>query len=172
MVAAQTTAPHDPSPDAEHGATRSASSARALAQAERLCADRGVRLTTQRRAVLELLLASDRPLTAYVILDQLRESGFKPAPPMVYRALDFLMQHGLIHKLESMHAYLGCEHPDHPHESQFLVCSECGDVREMERRDVAESLRSAEAAVGFKTDRAVIELLGTCAQCAHRDSGA
>ncbi|MEJ2632712.1 MAG: transcriptional repressor [Acidihalobacter sp.] len=166
------TEPHDPIPDGDQGTKCDASCARILAQAERICAERSVRLTPQRRAVLELLLASDRPLTAYVILDQLRKSGFKPAPPMVYRALDFLMQQGLIHKLESMHAYLGCEHPNHPHESQFLVCSECGDVREMERRDVVESLRSAEAALGFKTDRAVVELLGTCAQCAHRDSSA
>lgn len=169
MIAAMTDL-DDPPPAGDQGLKISVTSARVLAKAEQICAERGVRLTPQRQTVLELLLAADQPLTAYAILDQLRESGPKPAPPMVYRALDFLMQHGLIHKLESIHAYLGCKHPDHPHESQFLVCSECGDVREIERREVAASLRSAEEATGFKTERAVVELLGTCAQCLHRGS--
>jgi Fur family zinc uptake transcriptional regulator len=118
--------------------------------------------------VLELVLAAERPLSAYAILDRLRDQGLKPAPPMVYRALDFLVEQGLVHKLESIHAFVGCTHPDHPHSSQFLICADCGGVRELESPGIAECLRSAEETAGFKTERPVVELLGTCAQCALR----
>lgn len=144
--------------------------AEALCAAEHLCANRGARLTPQRRAVLEQVLASERPLSAYAILDRLRDLGYKPAPPMVYRALDFLVQNGLVHKLESIHAFVGCNHPDHPHVGQFLICSHCGEVREIERPDVLECLHSAEESVGFRTERTVVELLGTCAQCSDRNA--
>jgi Fe2+ or Zn2+ uptake regulation protein len=88
-----------------------------------------------------------------------------PAPPTVYRALDFLLEQGLVHKLESLHAYVGCAHPDHPHASQFLICGDCGEVAEVENPSVAKSLKAAGKAVGFRTKRPVVELLGTCAQC-------
>jgi Fur family zinc uptake transcriptional regulator len=93
-----------------------------------------------------------------------------PAPPTVYRALDFLLEQGLVHKLESLHAYVGCTHLDHPHASQFLICADCGEVAEVENPSVAESLKAAGQAIGFRTKRPVVELLGTCAQCsAKRD---
>ena len=136
-----------------------------LRRAERLCHDRGARLTTQRRTVLELLCASDRPLSAYEILDRMRATTRNPAPPTVYRALEFLLDQGLVHKLESLHAFVGCSHPEHPHASQFLICSDCGAVSEMGSDEVARSLRKAEKALGFKTARPVVELLGTCADC-------
>ncbi|MCB1869564.1 MAG: transcriptional repressor, partial [Gammaproteobacteria bacterium] len=88
-----------------------------------------------------------------------------PAPPTVYRALDFLLDQGLVHKLESLHAYIGCSHPDHPHASQFLICSECGDVSEIENSEIVNSLRQAQENSGFKAKRPVVELLGSCAQC-------
>ena len=134
-------------------------------QAEALCKQRECRLTDQRKRVLELILLADKPLTAYEILDQLRESLKNPAPPTVYRALDFLLEHGLIHKLESIHAFIGCTHPDHKHTSQFLICNDCGDVSEIENKAIEKSLHSAEQAAGFKTSHPVIELLGTCSQC-------
>jgi Fur family zinc uptake transcriptional regulator len=134
-------------------------------QAEELCKQRDCRLTDQRKTVLELVLASEKPLTAYEILDRLRESIKNPAPPTVYRALDFLLEHGLIHKLESIHAYIGCSHPDHEHISQFLICNDCGDVNEIDNKAIERSLHSAEEAAGFKTSHPVIELLGTCSQC-------
>jgi Fur family zinc uptake transcriptional regulator len=88
-----------------------------------------------------------------------------PAPPTVYRALDFLLEQGLVHKLESLHAYVGCAHPDHPHASQFLICDDCGEVAEVEAPNVDKSLKAAGEAIGFRTKRPVVELLGTCAQC-------
>lgn len=142
--------------------------ARVLERAEALCRERGVRLTEQRRTVLRLLCVSDRPLSAYELLDRLRGIVKNPAPPTVYRALDFLLEQGLAHKLESLHAYVGCSHPDHPHASQFLICNDCGEVAEVEDPSVAKSLKAAGRAIGFRTKRPVVELLGTCAQCAAK----
>jgi Fur family zinc uptake transcriptional regulator len=140
-----------------------------MRRAEDLCRERGVRLTPQRRAVLELVCAARKPLSAYEILDLLREPTRNPAPPTVYRALDFLQSQGLVHKLESLHAFVGCAHPEHDHSGQFLICSDCGGVSEIENEAIEKSLQSAEQATGFRTDRPVVELLGTCAECSrHR----
>ncbi|MCP5407169.1 MAG: transcriptional repressor [Chromatiaceae bacterium] len=136
-----------------------------LKLADTLCNERKVKLTAQRRKVLELVCAADGPIGAYEILDKLRQSIGNPAPPTVYRALDFLLDQGLVHKLESLHAYIGCSHPDHPHASQFLICSECGDVSEIENSEIVNSLRQAQENSGFKAKRPVVELLGSCAQC-------
>jgi len=138
--------------------------------AERLCSERGVRLTEQRRTVLRLLCEADRPLGAYELLERLRALLRNPAPPTVYRALDFLLEQGLVHKLESLHAYVGCAHPDHPHVGQFLICSDCGEVSEVEDPAIARSLQAAEKAAGFCTERPVVELLGTCSHCARKPS--
>ena len=135
-----------------------------LERAEALCRERGVRLTNIRKTVLQLLCVSDRPLSAYELLDQMRGVVKNPAPPTVYRALDFLLEQGLVHKLESVHAYVGCTHPEHPHASQFLICDDCGEVAEVEDPSVAKSLKAAGKALGFRTKRPVVELLGTCAQ--------
>ena len=142
---------------------------RILTRAEDLCRKRGARLTMQRRTVLRLLCSANRPMTAYEILDLMRASTRNPAPPTVYRALDFLLEQGLIHKLESLHAFVGCSHPDHPHASQFLICADCGEVNELEDDAIERSLRSAEKAIGFQIKRPVVELLGTCAQCARKE---
>jgi Fur family zinc uptake transcriptional regulator len=135
--------------------------------AERLCAERGARLTPQRRTVLRILFSSDRPLSAYEILDRMTTDPRSPAPPTVYRALDFLLAQGLVHKLERLHAFIGCPQPDHPHAGQFLICADCGGVCELENEGVMHSLRSAAEATGFEPKRPVVELLGTCARCAR-----
>jgi Fur family zinc uptake transcriptional regulator len=136
-----------------------------MERAEAVCRERGVRLTDQRKTVLQLLCASDKPLSAYELLERMRGVVKNPAPPTVYRALDFLLEQGLVHKLESLHAYVGCTHPDHPHASQFLICDVCGEVAEVEDSSVAKSLMAAGKALGFRTKRPIVELLGTCAQC-------
>lgn len=138
--------------------------------AEQLCLRRKVRLTSQRKTVLRLLCQSGRPLSAYELLDLMRQEVDNPAPPTVYRALDFLIDQGLVHKLESLHAYVGCSHPDHPHASQFLICADCGDVAELEDPAVSSSLQAACDAAGFETQRPLIELLGTCADCSRKQS--
>jgi len=139
--------------------------AKFLSVAELLCKRRGVRLTTQRRQVLELVCSSDRPLGAYDILELIHVDQPRAAPPTVYRALDFLLQQGLVHKLETLHAYIGCSHPDHPHASQFLICTACGDVTELEDASIADSVDEAAKASGFSPDQGVIEVAGQCADC-------
>ena len=136
-----------------------------LDRAEALCQERGKRLTDQRKTVLRLLCVSEKPLSAYELLDRMRDVMKNPTPPVVYRALDFLLEEGLVHKLESLHAYIGCTHPDHPHASQFLICDDCGEVAEVEDPSIAKSLKAAGQSVGFSTKRPIVELLGTCAQC-------
>jgi Fur family zinc uptake transcriptional regulator len=142
-----------------------------LERAEAVCRTRGARLTAQRRRVLEILCRSDRPLGAYEILEAM---GGAPgaAPPTVYRALDFLVEQGLVHRIETLHAFVGCNHPDHPHSSQFLICAECGRVRELEDAAVAQSLGTAAAQRGFQATRGVVEVIGTCARCAGKGTPA
>ncbi len=142
--------------------------ANALKKITLLCRERGVRLTDQRKAILQLLFESDKPLTAYELLDRMRTVMDNPAPPTVYRALDFLLEQGLIHKLESLHAYIRCTHPDRPHSCQFLICDDCGVVIETENPSVAKSLKMASKAVGFHAKRPVVEVLGTCDSCSSK----
>ncbi|MGD8206565.1 MAG: transcriptional repressor [Thiohalocapsa sp.] len=139
-----------------------------LLQAERLCAERGVRLTRHRRLVLELLAVSDRPLSAYELLRLMRDRVRSPAPPTVYRALDFLLRQGLVHRLESLHAFVGCSHPDAPHSGQFLICADCGRVAELDSDSIRQSLQTAARRTGFETRRPVVEILGVCARCVGR----
>lgn len=140
----------------------------ALSRAEALCRERGVRLTRQRRRGLELVCRANRPVGAYELLDQLRDGG-SAAPPTVYRALDWLLAQGLVHKLETLHAYIGCTHPEHPHASQFLICNDCGGVTELEDQAIAGSLASVAAETGFRPSRPVVEVIGTCSDCAQKD---
>jgi Fur family zinc uptake transcriptional regulator len=138
-----------------------------LDTAERLCTARGVRLTAQRRRVLELVCRSNRPIGAYQILEQLR-AGAPAGPPTVYRALEFLLEQGLVHRLETLHAFVGCTHPEHPHASQFLICADCGRVSELESETVTGGLRSIARETGFQPVRPVVEVLGTCASCTDK----
>lgn len=139
-----------------------------LRLAEGLCRDKGARLTPQRRKVLQLILEAGRPLSAYEILDRMQRGPRRPAPPTVYRALDFLLEQGLIHRIESLHAFVGCSHPAHPHAGQFLICTGCGQVDELCETHLGRTLEQEIRRTGFRPQRQVIELLGRCAACARR----
>ncbi len=95
----------------------------ALQEARRLCEDRGLRFTELRERILRMVWQGHKAVKAYDLLDQLSNEGGSAKPPTVYRALDFLMEHGFVHKIESMNAYVGCPHPDGKHVSQFLICA-------------------------------------------------
>lgn len=125
-----------------------------------------MRLTAQRRQVLSILCAAERPLGAYEILDTMRDGRRALAPPTVYRALEFLLEQGLVHKIESLHAYVGCHHPEHPHACQFLICDTCGTVTEIEDETITRSLGSAANQRCFRPRRGIVELIGVCAGCA------
>ncbi|MFT2110444.1 Fur family transcriptional regulator [Marinomonas sp. 2405UD68-3] len=137
----------------------------ALATAEKLCRAKNQKLTKVRRRALELIWQSHRPLGAYQLLAKLAEEGFNSAPPTVYRALDFLMSTGLIHKVESMNAYLGCVHADKVHKGYFLICDQCHNVMEFDYQDIHNSLIEKAQAQGFSLRSETIELIGLCEGC-------
>jgi len=140
-----------------------------LSRIEQLCEDRDSNLTQLRKLVLTILLESERPLSAYEILDALRQQLPKAAPPTVYRALDYLTEQGFIHKLETLRAYIACFHPEQDHVSQFLICTDCGKVEELEIQALAASLKQAVDQHGFKIHHPVIELTGRCRSCLTAD---
>ena len=138
-----------------------------LDRAGQICDGRGVRLTDLRRQVLGLILDSESPTGAYDLLDKLRATRVGAAPPTVYRALDFLLEQGLIHKLERLSAFVGCiAHEDHDHAAQFLICRSCGRVTELEDHRLAHALEDAAKRLGFTVGKATIEAEGQCARCA------
>jgi Fur family zinc uptake transcriptional regulator len=138
-----------------------------LDQAAAGCAGRGAQLTRLRRHVLALILEADGPLTAYQLLDRLKETRKGAAPPTVYRALDFLLEQRLIHKLERLNAFIPCIESGHDHAAQFLICRQCGAVTEIDDAAAASALEHAAERAGFHPRRTVVEIEGTCAACFH-----
>jgi Fur family zinc uptake transcriptional regulator len=137
----------------------------ALAAAEDTCRRQGLRLTPIRRRVLELVWQNHQPVGAYDLLEQLSREGKRAMPPTVYRALDFLVSAGLVHRLSTLNAYVGCSHPDHAHQGQFLICRDCRTVVEMESPNIGRSLQSEAAALGFRVQVQNVELTGLCPEC-------
>jgi Fur family zinc uptake transcriptional regulator len=158
----------------EHGAALE----RALDRAAASCAGRGAQLTELRRQVLRLVLAAPHPVGAYALLDQLRAERPGAAPPTVYRALDFLQEQGLVHRVERLNAFVGCAGPeahthcghghDHPH--QFLICNGCGATMEICDGQVAAAVTEAARVAGFVPIRTTVEVEGRCAACAGTDT--
>ena len=148
-----------------------------LDHAAATCLRRGAQLTELRRQVLGLVLDADQPVGAYALLARLKTMRGGAAPPTVYRALDFLLEQGLIHKVERLNAYVGCveasQHPedcgcgaehDHPH--QFLICRRCGMTEEISDPGVAAALAAAARRSGFTLGSVTVEAEGVCARCA------
>lgn len=149
----------------DHDHDHNACQGEALARAEVICAERGVRLTDTRKRVLELVWCGHKPLGAYEILDMLRDERGGAAPPTVYRALEFLLEHGLIHRIESLNAYMGCTDPETPHRAQFLICAQCGTTAELNDPRIDAAISEQASAAGFTVDRRTIEVEGTCPHC-------
>jgi Fur family zinc uptake transcriptional regulator len=137
----------------------------ALAAAAGLCAQAGERLTPLRRRVLELVWSSHQPIGAYAILNRLRIDGRAAQPPTVYRALEFLRAQGLVHRLASENAFVGCPHPGERHFVQFLICRRCGSAAELDHPRIAAAVGRSAAEIGFSIEDRVIELSGLCAPC-------
>ena len=135
-----------------------------LAQANDLVRAKGQKLTPIRRKVLHLLLESEEPAKAYDLLANLDGEG-AAKPPTIYRALDFLQEMGLAHKIESLNAYVACGHASHPHSAVFLICDECGAAEELHAVETSAALDAETKAAGFSVRSAVIEARGTCRKC-------
>jgi len=137
--------------------------------AEARCAELGQRLTSIRRDVLGALLGSHQPLGAYEIMERLSPGGRRPAPITVYRALEFLRENGLVHRIESRNAFVACVHTHGAGELVvFLICERCGTVGEAASAQVAATLQSAARAAGFVPKSPVIEVTGVCTHCRSR----
>lgn len=144
----------------------------ALARAEALCRRRGARLTPLRRRVLELVWGSHRAVKAYDLLAALGDTAGTAKPPTVYRALEFLIEHGLVHRIDSLNAFVGCAQPDERHSAQFLICGGCGEVSEMNAASIDRAAADQAAESGFALSRSIIELHGRCPRCTTRSPSA
>jgi len=139
-----------------------------LAQAEKLCLQRNVRLTPQRLEVLRLLALQTGAISAYDLLDLLRINEPQAKPPTVYRALDFLLEQGFIHRVESTNSYVLCNLIDQPvHSSAMFICDRCGAVNEQAAQGVEDIMHSLASRMGFALHHSVIEAHGLCAACAE-----
>ncbi|HET6469434.1 MAG TPA: Fur family transcriptional regulator [Geminicoccaceae bacterium] len=160
---AQSSTTHDPFPRRSHD-HRSCVAA-ALARADELCGRRAVRLTPLRRRVLELIWQSHAPVGAYQLMEMLAKERGPVAPPTVYRALEFLRAQGLVHRIESLNAFIGCPAPAAGHHAGFLICRRCGNVAEFPAAVLGDALARLAAGAGFSVEGEKIEVTGTCAPC-------
>ena len=139
--------------------------------AEAMCARQGARLTDNRRAVLEILLVDHVPLSAYEIAERIDWKGRRAAPVQIYRALDFLAGLGLVHRIESLNAFLACSRHGDRHGAQFLVCTDCRRVAEASDEGVQNGIRRLADSAGFQVHAPVIEVAGLCPDCAGERPG-
>ncbi|MCY4263939.1 MAG: Fur family transcriptional regulator [Gammaproteobacteria bacterium] len=137
----------------------------ALKQAKRVCEIEGERFTDLRRQVLELIWAEHKPIKAYDLLNELSAKRRGVAPATVYRTLDFLQAQGLVHKLESLNAFMGCSHPGQKHHGHFLICESCEQVRELESNAFKQSAGLIEQENAFKIRHMTVEIFGICESC-------
>ncbi len=137
-----------------------------MADAEAQCAAQGARLTPIRRQVLGALLSGHTPLGAYDIIERLGREGTRPAPITVYRALDFLLEHGLVHRIASRNAFIACIHNHGANDSVvFLICERCGAVGEAPSAPLQHALAAAAEKAGFAPRQPIVEIAGLCAHC-------
>lgn len=154
----------------EHGQTRAPSPEAALALAEEYCRERGEKLTPIRRKVLELLLTSGRATKAYSLLDDMRQIHPGSAPPTVYRALDFLLSAGLVHRIESINAFTVCHDLTQCQHGILVVCQQCGNVTELHQPKLRQALVAQIEDAGYRLASDEIELKGLCAACQAAES--
>lgn len=136
-----------------------------LRMAEARCKDRQVRFTPIRRRVFEMISERESGLRAYELLDLLSSERASARAPTIYRALDFLLEQGLVHRIESLNAYVACPCPDHARGFQLMICRHCGLVEEIHDHDIMQRLESTAAGHGFAIERQTIELSGLCQRC-------
>jgi Fur family transcriptional regulator, zinc uptake regulator len=137
----------------------------ALTTAGEVCASQGARLTPLRRRALELIWSSHRAVKAYELLEGLGRVGRRAMPPTVYRALDFLMQHGLVHRIDSLNAFIGCACPGKRHAAHLLICTGCGTVAEIASGAIDRAIQTAARDAHFRIERETVEVQGVCRQC-------
>jgi len=137
----------------------------ALKKAEIICNKKGVKLTKLRQKVLTLILKNHGYVKAYDLLNDLKKNDASAKPPTVYRSLDFLMEHGFIHKIQSLNAFVGCSHPDEHEDCYFLICKECKNIEECCSNTVKKVLTSTSGKNNFSPNQVTLEITGICQDC-------
>jgi Fur family transcriptional regulator, zinc uptake regulator len=137
----------------------------ALERAEAVAAQTGARMTPVRRRVLEILLEEHKALGAYDVLARLAQEGFGNQPPVAYRALEFLVDQGLAHRIQRLNAFTACVHPGEDHAPAFLICRSCHMVAEAPATTARAALDAEASKAGFQVERTTIEALGLCPNC-------
>lgn len=162
----ETSDPPAAAPDPFFAHDHSHCAATVLRRAEDQTRQEGVRLTPVRRRVLEILLESHRAMGAYEVLERLAAEGFGKQPPVAYRALDFLVEQGLAHRVRRLNAYAACLSDKRDHAPAFLICRGCNQIAEAETPELRAALTGLADAHGFAIERSTVELLGLCSACA------
>lgn len=137
---------------------------KAIKAADQYCNTRGLRFTSIRKKVLEIIWETHNPIKAYDILDKLKGIGAEK-PPTVYRALNFLLDNRLIHKLSSQQSYIGCEHANAHDQCYFLSCTECGDITECCSNELDNAFSKVVTKAKFNQSNVVCEISGICSIC-------
>jgi Fur family zinc uptake transcriptional regulator len=150
-------------PDADHNHATCVEDA--MARAAEICQRQQVRLTPLRQRVLQAVWSSHKPIGAYDILGMLTKERGMTAPPTVYRALEFLLENQLIHRIESLNAFVGCTKPGRDHAWQLLICRACGRVTEISDAKLEDAIVGAASRAGFTLQRRTVELAGLCSAC-------
>lgn len=142
-----------------------------LDEARQICEHKGSRFTALRQDIYRLILEADKPLGAYDLISALQDTrklANKPAniaPPTIYRSLEFLLSHGLVHQLNSINAYVPCCHPRHTHTAAFLICDNCRQVQECSNLPISEMIEFSQTHANFMVKKSTIELSGLCHDC-------
>lgn len=137
----------------------------ALEHAVKICKQKNARLTATRKQVLKFIWESHKPIGAYDLLPKLGEAGFNSAPPTVYRALDFLLEMQLIHRINSLNAFIGCSNPEEHHANCFFICKTCGVAQEINSSPLNDMCLKLEKDLGLQVDEQITEFSGICPEC-------
>ena len=137
----------------------------AISKADLICKDKGLRFTELRRRILEIIWAGHGPAKAYEILDELKGCSASAKPPTVYRTLDFLLESGLIHRLTSLSAYVGCSHPLRHNNCYFLICKDCGEIKECCSSELTNTILDNADKSKFASGQITLEIEGKCRDC-------
>lgn len=139
----------------------------ALDEADRYCREHKLRFTQARRRTLGILLENHSAMGAYEVLERLNTEGLGSKPPIAYRALAFLVDHGFVHRIEKLNAYIACSHPGSDHDPAFLICNDCGAIAEAQIHGSAGKLAQTARLSGFQISHTIMEAEGQCPQCQH-----
>lgn len=142
----------------------------ALKRAKQVCLQHGVRLTVLREQILRLIWQNHKPLGAYLLMNLLEENSDREhvAPPTVYRTLDFLIEHGLIHKVHSLNAYVGCSSPNQDRCNALFICSVCGETEEVPNNSIQQAINLSASQHKFTVENQMLEIMGKCQPCKQK----